>query len=201
MNILCNDVHIHFLVKVTSESKIPTPGEPCNDDPNYNYYECFESYFYEARKCQYPWNTYKELNLPICTNFTETERMVFNKDRNYGYERHSFGHSERFTRTDMKCPPPCELIKYNLEYGPSLVGDFAGIMMKSIEIGFPDFMIKNKKEYRQCDSTCIIGQLGGNLGFFLGGSILAGLDLILDGIVMLYKRLFVNQKNSPAETN
>ena len=127
--------------------------------------------------------------------------MVFNKDRNYGYERHSFGHSERFTRTDMKCPPPCELIKYNLEYGPSLVGDFAGIMMKSIEIGFPDFMIKNKKEYRQCDSTCIIGQLGGNLGFFLGGSILAGLDLILDGIVMLYRRLFMNQKNSPAETN
>ena len=124
--------------------------------------------------------------------------MVFNKDRNYGYKRYSFDHSERLTRTYTTCPPPCVYLKYNLEYGPSEVGDFAG-MMKSIEIGFPDFMIKNKQEYRQCDSTCIIGQLGGNLGFFLGGSILAGLDLILDGLTMLYKRLFMNQKNIPEQ--
>ena len=127
--------------------------------------------------------------------------MVFNKDRDYGYSRYSFDHSERLIRTNMTCPPPCAQTKYNLEYGPSEVGNIIGIKKKSIQIGFSDFMIVNTKEYRQCDSACIIGQLGGNLGFFLGGSILAGFDFALDGLLMLQKKFFVKQKTNSAEIN
>ena len=38
------------------------------------------------------------------------------------------------------------------------------------------------RQYYACDMFCVLGQLGGNLGFFLGGSILAGIDLIICGI-------------------
>ena len=45
---------------------------------------------------------------------------------------------------------------------------------------FPDFQFTHREEYPACDATCIFGELGGNLGLFLGGSILLGLDLLLE---------------------
>ena len=166
-------------MKINKESKISTPDQPCNADINYKYYQCFESYFYKKRGCQYSWNVYSNLTLPICDNFTRTEDMVNNMDRNMGFNRYTFTHSERMTRTKMQCPPPCRQTFYNLAYGPWDVEDFPGIIFKSIQIGFSNFMIVNAKQYLACDLTCIIGQLGGNLGFFLGGSLLAGMDFFL----------------------
>ena len=166
---------------LNKETKIPSRSEPCIEDPNYDYYKCFESYFYEKRGCQYPWNVYKDLKIPICSNFTETEQMVLNKDRNMGKNRIYFGHSERLTRTKMKCPQPCKFTKYKLRYGTwDLWNTLPGIAENSIHIGFPNFRIVNKTEYPACDLTCVIGRLGGNLGFFLGGSILFAIDIAME---------------------
>ena len=40
-------------------------------------------------------------------------------------------------------------------------------------------MVRVSDEYVVCDASCLIAEVGGNLGFFLGGSILALLDLIV----------------------
>ena len=178
---------------MTKQHKISSKGQPCNDDPKYNYYECFESHFYKKRKCQYPWNVYPSLNLTVCENFTETEDLILNKERNFGYNRYTFGHSERLATTEMQCPPPCKYTRFHLEYVPWEVGDQnLGIKFKSIQIGFSNFMIVNSKEYYKCDFACIIGQLGGNLGFFLGGSILAAMDFIIECVFKLIQ--IVGQK-------
>ena len=179
-----------FIVKINKKQTISTEGEPCIDDPNYNYYECFESYFYKKRGCQYPWNVFPHLNLSTCNQFNETEKMVFNKDRNFGYDRYHFGHSERMTRTQMQCPRPCQYTKFHLDYRPWEISDHnIGITFKSIQIGFSDFMIVYSKQYFACDLFCILGQLGGNLGFFLGGSILTAIDLTITGLSMLLQFL------------
>ena len=176
-----------FAVKIREERRISTTGEPCNDDPNYNYYDCFESFFYKKRGCQYPWNVYDSLDVPICTNFTKTVDLIYNKDRNLGYSRYYFGHSERLTRTEMQCPVPCHHTKYELDYGSwDIEKHSQGITFRSIQIGFSDFMIVYAKQYKMCDFACILGQLGGNLGFFLGGSVLAGLDFIFLAISKLF---------------
>jgi hypothetical protein len=41
---------------------------------------------------------------------------------------------------------------------------------------FKSFQFTYSEEYFLCDWTCLIGEIGGNFGFFLGGSILALYD-------------------------
>lgn len=165
---------------------ISSEDEPCNDEPDYNYYECFESFFYQKRKCQYPWNVYPNLNVSVCNSFEDTERMLLDKDRNFGYNRYDFDHSERMTRTKNQCPRPCKYTEFNLKYRPWDVStEKGGFRYKSIQIGFSNFRTVYRKQYYSCDMFCVLGQLGGNLGFFLGGSILAGIDLIISAVAIL----------------
>ena len=116
--------------------------------------------------------------------------MVLSKDRNRGKNRVYFDHSERLTRTNMECPMPCQFTTYRLRYGLwDLWGKVIGIQENSIQIGFPNFRITNKNEYPACDLACVIGRLGGNLGFFLGGSILAGVDFVVNVLSTMISRV------------
>lgn len=51
-----------------------------------------------------------------------------------------------------------------------------------IYLWFKNFKFKYEKEYLVCDWTCLVGEIGGNFGFFLGGSVLAVFDLILGAL-------------------
>ena len=97
-------------------------------------------------------------------------------DRSKGYRRDQFTKFERIRRTNQACPPPCHTVAYAVELEHSDIGGSG----KSLQIAFATFSILHTEEYSACDETCIIGELGGNLGFFLGGSLLFGLDIILD---------------------
>ena len=176
-------------VSVNTEKKLTTRNQVCNDDPDYDYYQCVESYFYSKRGCQYPWNSYANLNLPRCKSYTNIQRMIKTMDPNDGYNRHLFPPSERFIRTEEQCPPPCFAASYSavFETWPMHGSNV------SLQIAFADFKITQREEYLACDDTCIIGQIGGNLGLFLGGSILLGIDMLMDYIfwfAVLIKRKF-----------
>jgi hypothetical protein len=129
--------------------------------------------------------------VPTCNNFSETEQMVLSKDLNLGQNRIYFDHSERLTRTKMECPTPCKSITYRLRYGlwNFMAGKNHGIQENSMKIGFPNFRIVNKNEYPACDLACVLGRLGGNLGLFLGGSILAGVDFVVNVLSTLISRI------------
>ena len=174
---------------MTTEKKMPTKTKTCIEDPGYDYYQCVESYFYSKRGCQYPWNTYKNLNLPKCINYTAITNMIKSTDPNMGFLREMFAPSERQTRTNEKCPPPCSSTHYNVNFEEwSMHGSNV-----SLQIAFADFMITHKEEYLACDTTCILGQLGGNIGLFLGGSILLGLDMVMEYVyrtsTFIYEKL------------
>ncbi len=47
------------------------------------------------------------------------------------------------------------------------------------QVWFKNFFFSYEEEYLICDWTCLIAEFGGNLGFFLGGSLLALIDLVL----------------------
>ena len=90
----------------------------------------------------------------------------------------------------MQCPMPCQHTKYELVYSSwDIEKHSQGINFRSIQIGFSDFMIVYAKQYKMCDFACILGQLGGNLGFFLGGSVLAGFDFIIHAVSKLFYML------------
>mgnify|MGYP001263254702 CR=1 FL=1 len=60
---------------------------------------------------------------------------------------------------------------------------------RSFQIAFADFSFISASEYVACGWTCVVGELGGNLGFFLGGSIIFGIDLVIEYIGRLIKAL------------
>ena len=158
-----------------------TRNQVCNDDPSYNYYQCVESYFYSKRGCQYPWNFYTNLDLPRCKGYKNIQRMIKTMDPNDGYKRHLFPPSDRFIRTQEKCPPPCFSTSYNAVFEEwSMHGSNV-----SLQIAFADFKTTQRTQYPACDNTCMLGEIGGNLGLFLGGSILLGLDIFMEYISVL----------------
>ena len=162
-----------------------TKNLQCNSDPNYNFHECIESYFYQLRGCQYPWNVYSKLNLPVCSNFTEVKYMIESYDPNMGMGREKFTPSEQIMRTNGKCLPPCKNIIYDIKFEKWNMGGDG----RSFQIAFADFSFISASEYVACGWTCIVGELGGNLGFFLGGSIIFGIDLIIEYMGKLAKIL------------
>ncbi len=48
-----------------------------------------------------------------------------------------------------------------------------------IHFWFENYLFTYEKEYLVCNWTCLLGEIGGNLGFFLGGSILGFVDIML----------------------
>ena len=128
-----------------------------------------ESYFYKKRGCQYPWNSYTDLNVPICKKFPAF-RSWFYSDSVRPY----FSNGVRNSETQNQCPSPCNFTSYDLKY---LINYEAP--GKSLKIAFLDLQVEHRTEYLSCDKTCILGEVGGNLGFFLGGSILMFFDILI----------------------
>lgn len=155
------------------EKKLSTSKKPCNEDSSYSFFRCVEKYFYKQRGCQFPWNVYKDLDLPVCSNYTVVSNILGDGDRNKGKWRDHFTHFERTVRTKMECWPPCSVTEYKTklekwqDWRPG----------RSLQIVLTDFAITYKEEYLGCDLPCIIGEIGGNLGFYLGASILLIIQL------------------------
>ena len=109
--------------------------------------------------------------------------MIESYDPNTGKGREKFTPSEQIMRTNGECLPPCKNIIYDISFEKWEMGG-AG---RSFQIAFADFSFISAREYVACGWTCIVGELGGNLGFFLGGSIIFGIDLIIEYIGKLAK--------------
>ena len=109
--------------------------------------------------------------------------MIKSYDRNMGYRRERFTPFEQITRTNGTCLPPCKSTLYRTRFQK---WDISG-EGRSFQIAFPDFSIVSETEYVKCGYACIIGELGGNLGFFLGGSLLFVIDLVIHYVGMLAK--------------
>ena len=48
-----------------------------------------------------------------------------------------------------------------------------------VHLSFDSFLFSYESEFLICDWTCLLGEIGGNLGFFLGGSVLGFVDIII----------------------
>ena len=164
-------------MKLRTRKKISTNKVKCNDDENYDIFKCIENYYSEQRGCQYPWNVYNDSNTRVCANYSEIFSTELIRDRNKGFRRQNLAYSQHLLMTKHRCYPPCFQRQYEIELETWLnrkeEKDFV-----SLQIAFEDFIVTHIEEYRSCDISCIVGEVGGNLGFFLGGSVLMGLDII-----------------------
>ena len=123
-----------------------------------------------------------ESNVGICSKYSELSSLFwyFNQNIGNGAGRENFKLSEILLQYRKECPPPCNLKEYHI--GFEKWAWFSEAKPVSLQVALDGFTIYHEEEFYKCDSTCILGELGGNLGFFLGGSILLGLDIIFNGI-------------------
>ena len=172
----------YILVKISTQRKKVTEKALCNDDPDYNFFQCTEDYYASKRGCQYPWNVNNNSDIKICRTYDELSSVQwqFSQNIDTGAGREMFKLSEILLKKRKECPPPCFLKKYSLQFEEW--ARFSTADKVSLQISLDGFLINHEEEYFNCDNTCIIGELGGNLGFFLGGSILLGLDLLFRGV-------------------
>ena len=159
----------------------------CNEDPEYNFYKCTEDYYSKLRKCQYPWNVNYDSDVKICDNYSNLSSLHWRWNQNVdtGAGREYFKMSEILLKNRNECPPPCFLKEYSVDFETWAWFSLGNSV--SLQVALDGVTSYHTEEYFKCDSTCIIGELGGNLGFFLGGSILLGLDIIITGFMRVIK--------------
>ena len=128
----------------------------------------------------------------VCSKYSDFSSLIWNWNQNIGNGagRENFKLSEILLKYRDECPPPCYLKDYKI--GFERWAWYRGMIKPvSLQVVLDGFTIHHLEEFFKCDTGCIVGELGGNLGFFLGGSILLILDIFLKGIVrMTGKRLF-----------
>ena len=186
-----NDLNCTFiLVKIETQKKQPTKRISCNDDPNYSYYQCAENYYNKLRGCQYPWSVNNESDAGICSKYSELSSLFwyFNQNIGNGAGRENFKLSEILLKYRDECPPPCYLKEFKV--GFEKWAWFSEANAVSLQVALDGFTIYHLEEFFKCDTGCIVGELGGNLGFFLGGSILLALDLFFTGIRRMTEKKF-----------
>ena len=181
-----------------TRKKISTSKIPCNDDPEHSFFNCIESYYSRRRGCQFPWNADNTTNIKICEKYSEISSVLMNFfNRDTGAKRETFRLSDILMNAEKHCARPCFLKKFEVKLdGWSLMDQDKSLTKPttSLKIVLDGFSIKHEEEFLKCDSTCIIGEVGGNLGFFVGGSILLGIDILFTGINEIARRL--KKKNS-----
>ena len=142
---------------------------------------------YKKRGCQFPWNTYQNLrNVIVCENISQILHALEQSSTNasLGKDRRFWTNYERTLRTNGECPQPCNVTSYKIQYEvKSVIGD-----KLSIDVAFKNFVFEHRDEFRSCDFSCVIGEVGGNLGFFLGGSLLIIIEFILSLIIPIFHR-------------
>ena len=178
---------IFISVRISTEKKINTARMPCNDDPEYNFFKCAENYYSKKRGCNYPWSSNKMSNTTECGKYTELSPLIWHYNQNIdtGAGRENFKLSEIILQLKNDCPPPCFQTTYSI--GFEKWAWFSDATPVSLQLALDGFTFYHEEEFYKCDTTCIIGELGGNMGFFLGASVLLSVDILISGIRTLFK--------------
>lgn len=168
---------------------------PCKDDAEYNLFDCVENYYAKKRGCKYPWSSMNGPNVSICDKYSDLSPGILrfpNQNIDTGAGREKFKLSEFLLKHRKHCPPPCYQKKYSVEFEKWAL--FSDATPVSLQIALDSFTIYHEEEYYRCDSTCLLGQLGGNMGIFLGGSILMALDIIFSCTTRFADKYFEKRK-------
>ena len=102
----------------------------------------------------------------------------FNTDT--GAKRETFRESEMPIQLKKKCPLPCFRKSFLVNIDTWHDWDIKPTL--ALKLMLDGLTVTHREEYLQCDLTCIVGNLGGNIGFYFGVSILLGLDVIFGNI-------------------
>ena len=173
---------------------------PCNDDPNYSFFNCIENYYSKTRGCKFPWDSNDASDFALCSKYSDLSPLIwyYNQNIDTGAGREKFKLSEILLKKRGACLPPCFQKKFSVEF--EKWAWFNDATPVSLQIALDGFTVSHQEEFYKCDTTCILGELGGNMGFFLGASILLGIDIIFSSLRRLSTSEFFKKKEAEEAT-
>lgn len=172
-------------IKYSRSTHMSSDSRQCTSDPNYSFMKCVEEFHIKKRGCQAPWLFFPEFDYPMCRKLIEMPGKFYREIDEQDWSRPYWSKIEKVIKTG--CPQPCTVSNYDFQYSYvdeidiGLDGDADWVLY----LWFQNFLFKYEEEYQVCDVTCLIGELGGNLGFFLGGSLLSFFDVFVVKILSL----------------
>ena len=183
-------------VKLSTEKKVQTKRMPCIDDPDYSFFKCTEDYYSKKRGCKYPWNSIEKSNATDCGKYSDLSPLIWHYNQNIdsGAGRENFKLSEILLEMKSHCPAPCFQKKYSIEF--EKWAWFSDATPVSLQLALDGFTIYHEEEFYKCDFTCIVGELGGNMGFYLGASILLSLDIFFNVIGRIFKNQIFEKESA-----
>ena len=188
------------LVKIATERKLSTKRMPCNSNPDYNFFNCTENYYSGKRGCKFAWNSGDPSNSTLCRKYSDLSPLFhyYNQNIDTGAGRENFKLSEILLAKRGSCLQPCFTTKFSVEF--EKWAWFNDVTPVSLQIALDGFTVYHEEEFYKCDTTCILGELGGNMGFFLGASILLGIDIIFSSLRKLSTSEFFKKKEAEEAT-
>ncbi len=168
-----------------------------------------ENVWFNRRGCQPPWLYNPEDNniLTPCHNLTHMKEWFARGEKGGKSFEYFHWHSNTPSELQMKtgCPQPCKVATFkwwHIKLCILIVDQLNDFQLRPkfsysslqrhaymgtdgdsewvIHLAFDSFAFTYEREYLLCDWTCLLGEIGGNLGLFLGGSLLGFVDLIIE---------------------
>lgn len=163
-----NDVAITYS-RATSLEK---DDNPCVTDPDYSYLKCVEKAFAERRGCQKPWLFFEEFDhIGNCSDVESIKELT-------ALDEWDTPFWPTILRSyNTSCWFPCVASLYELDYSSRHM-DVKNATTLQLTIAYKNFKFTYIKEFLACNFTCLIGEIGGSFGFYLGGSILLMFDVL-----------------------
>ena len=162
------------------------PERPCSSQTDYSFRNCVNDLRMTTRDWQDPWNYNNGINKSMSTN--KTQIMEF-----YDWDRHGDILKPMYdiiyqSKKDLQnkgCPLPCNRSEINLQYTYVPREKITGTSWNNedfdwtISIWAKNFEINDNKEIKVCDDTCLLGEVGGSIGLYLGVSCISLMDLVV----------------------
>ncbi|XP_059098081.1 uncharacterized protein LOC131892296 [Tigriopus californicus] len=158
-----------------------------NDEVNYVFGDCVKKKFDTWRGCQAPWDFKSTSPLPVCNNIRNISRLFSSMTPESDADISQSFYSTLGLSLHTQCSLPCTVSKFEPHISSYPPPDWYKWMDNGADwivyLWFKNYQFQYDTEYVVCDSTCLLGEIGGNLGFFLGGSVLAYMNTIVQPLL------------------
>ena len=164
---------------------LDTPERPCSSQTDYCFKNCVNDLRMTTRDWQDPWNYNKEINKTMSTNKTQILEF-YDYDRN-GHTlkaMHEIIYKSKKELQNIGCALPCNRSEINLQY-TYIPREKIDTNWKNedfdwaISVWAKNFEINYNTEIKVCDDTCLLGEVGGTIGLYLGVSCISLVDLVV----------------------
>ena len=158
-----NEMEIEILFSSKVSEKMKTPDNPCVEDPSYSFTRCIKKYTRKKTNCKFYVHLSEDQTNVDCDEgaFMEYMELLIRMKQSRISD----------IQEETGCYPKCNVVQYSYELDKKDL-NWAANWTAEVFIQPKSSILEKTKEYYSFGINDLISNIGGNLGLFLGWSIL-----------------------------